>query len=77
MPDVAPTRSQAETQPAGHSSDLISLLSQKIVGQLTATKAIVPCVYLYQSGLAPEGRPAACDDLNLMRHSQRRQAAVN
>ena len=40
------------------STDLISLLSQKVVGQSSATKAIVPYVYMYQSGLAPEGRPA-------------------
>ncbi|MDX6289518.1 MAG: hypothetical protein QOH42_1317, partial [Blastocatellia bacterium] len=40
------------------SVDLITLLSQKVVGQSTATKAIVPYVYMYQSGLAPEGRPA-------------------
>jgi CheY-like chemotaxis protein len=38
--------------------DLVSLLSQKVVGQSTATRAIVPYVYMYQSGLAPEGRPA-------------------
>jgi ActR/RegA family two-component response regulator/energy-coupling factor transporter ATP-binding protein EcfA2 len=38
--------------------DLVTLLSQKVVGQSTATKAIVPYVYMYQSGLAPEGRPA-------------------
>src|SRR5712664_3297295 len=38
--------------------DLVMLLSQKVVGQATATKAIVPYVYMYQSGLAPEGRPA-------------------
>lgn len=38
--------------------DLISLLAQKVVGQSSATKAIVPYVYMYQSGLAPEGRPA-------------------
>ena len=38
--------------------DLITLLSQKVVGQSTASKAIVPYVYMYQSGLAPEGRPA-------------------
>jgi ATP-dependent protease Clp ATPase subunit len=38
--------------------DLVSLLSQKVVGQSTATKAIVPYVYIYQSGLAPKGRPA-------------------
>ena len=29
-----------------------------MVGQSAATKAIVPYVYMYQSGLAPEGRPA-------------------
>src|SRR6267142_764144 len=40
------------------SNDLINLLSQKVVGQSSATKAIVPYVYMYQSGLAPEGRPA-------------------
>src|SRR5882672_5476461 len=40
------------------SSDLITLLSQKVVGQSAATRAIVPYVYMYQSGLAPEGRPA-------------------
>jgi CheY-like chemotaxis protein len=40
------------------SDDLIKLLSQKVVGQSTATKAIVPYVYMYQSGLAPEERPA-------------------
>src|SRR6266536_5574846 len=39
-------------------NDLIALLSQKIVGQTAATQAIVPYVYMYQSGLAPEGRPA-------------------
>src|SRR6266436_2860280 len=38
--------------------DLVTLLSQKVVGQSTATNAIVPYVYMYQSGLAPEGRPA-------------------
>src|SRR2546427_370978 len=38
--------------------DLVTLLSQKLVGQSAATKAIVPYVYMYQSGLAPEGRPA-------------------
>jgi ATP-dependent Clp protease ATP-binding subunit ClpA/ActR/RegA family two-component response regulator len=39
-------------------SDLVTLLSQKVVGQSAATKAIVPYVYMYQSGLAPERRPA-------------------
>jgi len=39
-------------------SDLVTLLSEKVVGQSAATKAIVPYVYMYQSGLAPVGRPA-------------------
>src|SRR5712691_11859773 len=51
------TDSRLESQPSA-SSDLISLLSQKVVGQSSATKAIVPYVYMYQSGLAPEERPA-------------------
>ena len=38
--------------------DLVTLLSQKVVGQSAATRAIVPYVYMYQSGLAPEERPA-------------------
>jgi len=38
--------------------DLISILSRKVVGQSSATSPIVPYVYMYQSGLAPEGRPA-------------------
>jgi CheY-like chemotaxis protein len=45
-PDVEPT-------------DLTKLLSGKIVGQSAAMNAIVPYVYMYQSGLAPTGRPAA------------------
>ncbi|HEV7681347.1 MAG TPA: AAA family ATPase [Pyrinomonadaceae bacterium] len=45
-PDVAPI-------------DLNKLLSGKIVGQSAAMNAIVPYVYMYQSGLAPVGRPAA------------------
>jgi CheY-like chemotaxis protein len=42
--------------PATH--DLVALLAQKLVGQSAATKAIVPYVYMYQSGLAPVNRPA-------------------
>lgn len=44
--------------PGGELRDLSELLSKKVVGQSAATKAIVPYVYMYQSGLAPEGRPA-------------------
>jgi CheY-like chemotaxis protein/energy-coupling factor transporter ATP-binding protein EcfA2 len=39
--------------------DLTKLLAGKIAGQASAMNAIVPYVYMYQSGLAPEGRPAA------------------
>src|SRR5882762_7237587 len=49
--------SLSQSQPA-QPFDLLTLLSQKVVGQSTATKAIVPYVYMYQSGLAPESRPA-------------------
>jgi CheY-like chemotaxis protein len=38
--------------------DLVALLSQKLVGQSAATRAIVPYIYMHQSGLAPAGRPA-------------------
>ncbi len=41
-----------------NNGDLVALLSRRVVGQSAATKAIVPYVYMYQSGLAPEGRPA-------------------
>lgn len=40
------------------SNDLVALLSKKVVGQPAAMKYIVPYVYMYQSGLSPEGRPA-------------------
>src|SRR5918912_2071321 len=43
------------SQPA---RDLVALLSQKVVGQQAAMKFIVPYVYMWQAGLAPEGRPA-------------------
>ena len=46
-------------KPAGELVDLTKSLSSKIVGQAAAMSAIVPYVYMYQSGLAPEGRPAA------------------
>src|SRR5207237_4842385 len=50
--------SVSQTTPIAQSSDLVSLLSRRVVGQSAATKAIVPYVYMYQSGLGPEGRPA-------------------
>jgi ATP-dependent Clp protease ATP-binding subunit ClpB len=51
-------QTQPLSQPHAEPSDLVTLLAQKVVGQSAATKAIVPYVYMYQSGLAPEGRPA-------------------
>jgi CheY-like chemotaxis protein len=52
---VPPNQPEAALAPTG---DLVSILSRKVVGQAAATNAIVPYVYMYQSGLAPEGRPA-------------------
>jgi CheY-like chemotaxis protein len=40
------------------SRDLISLLSEKVVGQPAALRYIVPYIDMYQAGLAPVGRPA-------------------
>jgi ATP-dependent Clp protease ATP-binding subunit ClpA/ActR/RegA family two-component response regulator len=39
-------------------SDLVNLLSQKVIGQPAAMKYIVPYVEMFQAGLSPEGRPA-------------------
>jgi CheY-like chemotaxis protein/energy-coupling factor transporter ATP-binding protein EcfA2 len=63
---VAPGDSMADPLPRSHreqihpasSTDLVSLLSRRIVGQSAATQAIVPYIEMYRSGLAPEGRPA-------------------
>ena len=40
------------------SKDMITLLSQKVVGQSAVMKSIVPYIHMWQAGLAPEGRPA-------------------
>jgi ATP-dependent Clp protease ATP-binding subunit ClpA len=45
---------KASSDPA---ADLTAVLSQKVVGQPTATKVIVPYIQMFQAGLAPEGRP--------------------
>jgi ATP-dependent Clp protease ATP-binding subunit ClpA len=37
--------------------DLSAVLSQKVVGQPSATRVIVPYIQMFQAGLAPEGRP--------------------
>jgi CheY-like chemotaxis protein len=38
--------------------DIAEQLSRRVVGQPEAVKLIVPYVYMFQAGLAPEGRPA-------------------
>lgn len=38
-------------------SDLVTLLSQKVIGQPAAMKYIVPYIEMFQAGLSPEGRP--------------------
>lgn len=54
--EVSPASTHAQALKSGQ--DLVSLLASKVVGQSAATNAIVPYVYMYQSGLAPAGRPA-------------------
>jgi ATP-dependent Clp protease ATP-binding subunit ClpA/ActR/RegA family two-component response regulator len=56
--ETSSRQEQPVLKPAAHAPDLATLLSQKVVGQSAATRAIVPYVYMYQSGLAPTGRPA-------------------
>jgi CheY-like chemotaxis protein len=51
-------QSLSQSLATAHPPDLVTLLSQKVVGQSAASKAIVPYVYMYQSGLAPANRPA-------------------
>jgi len=58
MINASKAHSNFETYENPPGPDLISLLSRRIVGQSAATKAIVPYVYMYQSGLAPDSRPA-------------------
>lgn len=43
---------------ANPEADLVTLLSKRVIGQSAAMKFIVPYVYMWQAGLAPEGRPA-------------------
>jgi ATP-dependent Clp protease ATP-binding subunit ClpA len=51
------TQSRARKQGADTIEDLSSVLSQKVVGQPSATRVIVPYIQMFQAGLAPEGRP--------------------
>ena len=58
MQDPYPQAQSLPQSVAAAYPDLVTLLSQKVVGQSAASKAIVPYVYMYQSGLAPANRPA-------------------
>jgi len=49
---------QTEVRSIGSLNDIACLLSRKLIGQPTAIDAIVPCVEMFRSRLAPEGRPA-------------------
>src|SRR5580700_6808842 len=51
------TSGRSRKQPADPGENLITVLSQKVVGQPAATRVIVPYIQMYQAGLAPEGRP--------------------
>jgi len=53
--------------------DLVSLLSQKVVGQATATKAIVPYVYMYQSASLPRDAGRCLSAAWSHRHRQKRK----
>src|SRR5215813_5485338 len=44
--------------PIGPVRNLAESLTQKVVGQHKAVEKIVPCIQMYQAGLAPVGRPA-------------------
>jgi CheY-like chemotaxis protein len=51
------TQNRSKKQSADITEDLVAVLSQKVVGQPTATSVIVPYVQMFQAGLSPEGRP--------------------
>src|SRR5437016_13128217 len=52
------TPSELKQNTIHSSEDMITLLSQKVVGQASVMKSIVPYMHMWQAGLAPEGRPA-------------------
>jgi ATP-dependent Clp protease ATP-binding subunit ClpA len=51
------TQNRSKKQVNDPAEDLARLLSQKVVGQPSATRVIVPYIQMFQAGLAPEGRP--------------------
>jgi ATP-dependent Clp protease ATP-binding subunit ClpA len=64
MPDQESSSAKAPLTPPparpeepARSTDLVEMLSRKVVGQPTAMQYIVPYIQMYQAGLSPEGRP--------------------
>ena len=55
-PKISPKPVRASSPPI-RSKISTTVLSQKVVGQPTATRVIVPYIQMFQAGLAPEGRP--------------------
>jgi ATP-dependent Clp protease ATP-binding subunit ClpA len=51
------TQNRSKKQVNDPAEDLARLLSQKVVGQPSATRVIVPYIQMFQAGLAPESRP--------------------
>ena len=72
MRDVAATKSPARIQAEGYSSDLISLLSQKVVGQ--GEELSIYNEHNFPVYFKPF---VACDVLNLIRRYPRMRVAVN
>jgi ATP-dependent Clp protease ATP-binding subunit ClpA len=54
-PKSTPARSRKQS--ADPIEDLSTVLAQKVVGQPTAIRVIVPYIQMFQAGLSPEGRP--------------------
>ena len=51
---LTPSRIRRQT---GAPTDLAGILASKVVGQPNVIDALVPCVEMFQAGLAPESRP--------------------
>src|SRR6266852_5336501 len=52
------TNLRARRGGAEGAGELLTALSERIIGQPDALKSIVPYIQMYQAGLSPEGRPA-------------------
>src|SRR3954447_20268591 len=48
----------SDDKPQRRSSDLVELLSRKVVGQSSALEYITPYIQMYQAGLSAADRPA-------------------